>query len=196
MSFFDDRPGPDSDPEEEPERHSPPWYGPPRGVLPGLLSDRAVLARTDRAIITIDQFRVYPVGVEFSLNLWIRNRDDQIYEFPWELQDHPRPRGTEESNLLRYGFQFGDGSSWTNLDRSRHAHDFDTPPTGPVILGQGGGGGGDHWQADQWLWPLPPPGDVTFVASWPALDVPETSAVIDGSKFIEAAVAAEVIWED
>ena len=196
MSFFSDRPRHEPEEEEDEERRVPPWFEPPMGVLPGLLPDRAVLARTDRALITIDQFRVYPVGVEFSLNLWLRRKADQIYEFPWESFHRPgRPRA-DDSEILRYGVAFSDGTSWTNLDVDHRGRDFHEEPPGPVINGRGGGGGEDHWQTDLWLWPLPPAGDVTFVASWPAVDVPETAVVLDGSKFVEAAATAEVIWED
>jgi hypothetical protein len=52
----------------------------------------------------------------------------------------------------------------------------------------------DKKHQDYWIWPLPPPGAVTFVCEWPKLEIPETQATIEGEALREAAGRAERVW--
>jgi hypothetical protein len=45
-----------------------------------------------------------------------------------------------------------------------------------------------------WLWPLPPPGPLTFVSAWPARTAEERSVVADGSEVVAAAAEARQVW--
>ncbi len=189
MSFFDQVP-------PLPERHeprrdhvTPPWFGPPDGVLPTPLLARAVVVRTDKVLLTMDHFSVFPAGVQFTINLSVRP-PASIHDMPWEL--HGRNASADDPEFLRLGIAFSDGSTWTNLPGPFPS--FDEEPTGPVVISQGGGGGENSWSMDQWLWPIPPPGDLTIYAAWPAYGVDETSIVIDATPFAAAAKAAEQIW--
>ncbi len=47
-----------------------------------------------------------------------------------------------------------------------------------------------------WLWPLPPPGPLTFVCAWPAEGVEETHAQIDGAEILAASARAVELWPD
>jgi hypothetical protein len=49
-------------PEPEPEPASPSRFEPPAGVVPGQSTQRAVLFRTDRAVLVVGQFGAYPTG--------------------------------------------------------------------------------------------------------------------------------------
>ncbi len=51
----------------------------------------------------------------------------------------------------------------------------------------GGGGGGRRYDMGYWVWPLPPPGPVTFVCEWPAYGIPENHVVVEGALFLAAA---------
>jgi len=176
---------------DEPERPvPPPWFEPPKGVLPGLLADRVTLVSNKEVILLVDQFRVHPAGLEFTLSLWLRNADEAMFDMPWEL--HQRRSSPDDPEFLRFGVQFADGRRWTNLPGPMP--DFEAEPEGPVVMPRSGGGGGDHWDMDYWLWPLPPPGDLTFVADWPLHGVAETKATIDGQRIIDCSKTAEVIW--
>jgi hypothetical protein len=79
---------------------------------------------------------------------------------------------------------FSDGTKWTNLDWRYPSHDEE--PSGPVVSGRGGGGGGDEWEMGYWVWPLPPEGEMTFVASWPLRNIPEQRATVDASELRHA----------
>ncbi len=192
MSFFDDLvPPPDRAPEP-PRPPQPDWHGPPRGVLPAISDLRVVVFRTDDVALILGNFRVYATGLMFELNLWSREEpDEDSYGPPWELRGRPRPADSPDT-FLRFGVELADGSKWTNLDWSMPRPDV--IPNGPVVWGHGGGGGGDRWEWDYWLWPLPPDGPVTFVAFWPAHNVPESRATVDGTALRAAAGDAEVLW--
>ena len=47
-----------------------------------------------------------------------------------------------------------------------------------------------------WVYPLPPEGPVTLVASWLEYGVAETRAELDGTAIREAAGRAVVLWPD
>lgn len=192
MSFFTSRPKP---PIEEPVAQpvEPEWFGPPRGVLPGYAPERAVVFRTDDAILVAGRFDVFPSGAEFTLELQLRVDDEDLMEMPWE-RHRRRPRvGTElPDDFLRLGILFADGSSWTNLDNG--FPQFDERPSGPVVMSRGGGGGGGRWSMDQWMWPLPPDGPLTFIAEWPKYGVAESRGSVDAGALRDAAKEAQVLW--
>jgi hypothetical protein len=49
---------------------------------------------------------------------------------------------------------------------------------------------------NQWLWPLPPVGPLTFVAEWPKYGVRESHAAVDGGRIRAAASQAQNLWPD
>ena len=188
MSFFDvPVPPPEPDPPRQP---TPPWLGPPRGLLPGLSAQRAILFRDDKAILLVDHFRVYPTGLSFSLRVILKERKENHRE-PWGQQFGRLPYPLPD-DFLRFGIQFADGWKWTNLlpDMRRPKQE----PERHVITNRGTHGGDDSWKTDYWLWQLPTEGPLTFVASWPAYGVAEARATVDGAELRRCAKAAEVIW--
>jgi hypothetical protein len=60
----------------------------------------------------------------------------------------------------------------------------------------GGGGGGGRWSHANWVWPLPPPGPLTFVCEWPGLDIPLTRVAMDAERIRDAGGRAELLWPD
>ena len=68
---------------------------------------------------------------------------------------------------------------------------------GRLVLQQEGGGGNalSHPQ-DFWVHPLPPPGPVTLVVSWPEHGLTEARAELDGAAIGEAAQRAVTLWPD
>ena len=64
------------------------------------------------------------------------------------------------------------------------------------MLRPGGGGGSmGTYRLGFWLWPLPPPGPLTWVSEWPDLDLPENSVEVDATILEAAASEAEQLWE-
>jgi hypothetical protein len=181
----------------EQRRATPAWLEPPAGVLPGQSDQQVVVFRTDRAILVIRRFDVYPVGIEFTIDLRVRRTSEELSDIPWELQwrsIRQQPKGDAlPEEFLRIGFAFADGTSWTNFGRD--VRRFDEEPTGPVVIGRGGGGDSDRWTMRYWMWPLPPAGDVVVYAEWPLFGIDEVSAVIDATALRRDAEDAQLIWE-
>lgn len=91
--------------------------------------------------------------------------------------------------------QFADGSIVTNLSR-RPFPEPDGEPTGPLLVESGGGGGGRRYDFSYWIWPLPPPGPVTFVCQWPAYGIEESRAQIDARRLLDAAERSVELWPE
>ncbi|MDX1745713.1 MAG: hypothetical protein R3324_07230 [Halobacteriales archaeon] len=155
-------------------------------------TERAVLFDTGDALFVIDQFRVYPNGIEFTVNLFLRQRDSVSF-FPWKLLEPHRSTGSVPDDFLRFGVQLADGWRWSNLEWFRG---MDTDEPDRVVLPLGGGGGGGRWTQRHWMWPLPPEGDLMFVSEWPAHDVPETRVSVDATILRRRASDAVILWPD
>jgi hypothetical protein len=95
--------------------------------------------------------------------------------------------------MLRIGVQFADGSKATNTSEFHHG---DGPPPAPVLRTGGGGGGDRSWHQNEWVWPLPPPGPLTFVCEWPAAGIALTRSEIDAQLILDAADRAQRIFPD
>jgi hypothetical protein len=99
--------------------------------------------------------------------------------------------GSLPERFLRLAVQFADGGLATNLDG------WTDEPSPPMLTGHRGGGGGDRrWDTGYWVWPLPPPGPVTFICEWPAYGIAESRSEIDGRLILDAAGRARQIWPD
>jgi hypothetical protein len=164
-------------------------------VLPGLSVQRAVVFRTNEAMLIVHRFAAFHTGVGFDVDVYVRH--GQFFGIPLMVQA-PRYRDGDQftEDLIRFGVRFSDGSSWSNVDLP--AADFtpspDRAPVPPVVSCSGGCGGGHRISAQYWLWPLPPEGPLTFFAEWPAYDIPESSAAIDASELRASAARSEDVW--
>jgi hypothetical protein len=79
---------------------------------------------------------------------------------------------------------------------ARPLGDDDTDPGRLVMLECGSSGSPRRWDGDFWVYPLPPEGPVTFVASWPKYEVAETRMELDGAAIREAAERAVTLWPE
>ncbi|MDA8355732.1 MAG: hypothetical protein M0Z95_05445 [Actinomycetota bacterium] len=185
MSFFDDFPPPPPPPELQPRRRQP-WEGPPRGVIGGWVPWHIVLARSDRAYAVLRDFEAFPSGLHFELVMYYEDDDPT-----WPMGRRHRMRDPE---AFRLGVRFSDGrktasTQWPSPEDEAH-------PTVPILHPGGGGGGGGKWEMSYWLWPLPPAGPLTWVASWPEVGANETTVEVDATVLEEAAASAEQLWEE
>lgn len=193
MSFFDDVGEiPELPVLPEPVMH--PWFGPPEFVIAGSVPGSTVVFRNEKAALIFDHFNAFQTGLQFTLNLWIREPDLKSraqWDPPWESRDFGPD--LDNPDFLRLGMEFADASKWTNL-RPLPFGNPDQPPPGPIVVSQGGGGGRGSWSFQQWMWPLPPAGEIAVHATWPAQGVGETSVTIDATPIVEAARRAEAVW--
>jgi hypothetical protein len=174
---------------------------------------RLILGLTDRVAVAVVGATAYTTGV--SLTVSVRRREslaandfedvDEFYDDPFEPPfGHPgrRRRRVRElaPEILRFGLQFSDGRKatttgelfpWVDLDDTDEGE-----PTGPVLMSGGGGGGNREWEAEFWLWPVPPPGPLAFVIEWPSEKIELTKREVDAALFIEASRSSEELWPE
>jgi hypothetical protein len=182
-------------PAREPEPPQPPrpaWFKPDdvlgAGVAVGLL-----IGRNAEAAVAVTQLTAYQTGFEFTVGI-VTRLEDRRHRISWALHhplddDEPLP-----DDFVRLGLQFSDGGVATNVP-GRPFPDIDGEPTGPILLPDGGGGGGRRYDMTFWVWPLPPPGPVTFVCEWPAFHLSESRAEVDAGLILDASARAIRLWD-
>jgi hypothetical protein len=193
MSFFEAPPPPPEPPANEFVRQ--PWWHAPRNELGVSTGLRLLLARTADVAVALVDAVAYRDGVSLALVAMQRVAGD-----PQSL-DHPfghfmRGHGTGElpPELLRFGVEFGDGRKATTLGGSGML--VEGMPEGPVLSQGSGGGSPDYWEQSFWLWPLPPPGSLSFVVEWPAFGIELTRHEIDAQPILDAAGGSEPLWPE
>jgi hypothetical protein len=217
VRFFEPPPPP---PEPTPfERWEPmPWEGPPDNVLGGVVALELLLARSDMAAVAISSVTAYPTGVEFTVELRLREAPPERLWVgaPWDQRRSQT--GELPDELFRLGVQFEDGSKATTLDTGAEGTfvaggvevesvggggigvSGEEPerraPDSPVLVPRGGGGGMRRWSESHWLWPLPPEGRLTFVCEWPALGIALTRIDTDAGPIRTAAARSRTLWDD
>jgi hypothetical protein len=189
MPFFDGVPRP-LEPEPHVEHRSPPWAEAPATVVPATVALDLLLARTPDWAVWIGDASVTPAGIAFTLTVLGRLAPVDPHAL------HPRMDGGSPASP-RFGVGFADGRKAVAGNR-RFGHEL---PTGDAdreiaLLPRNGSGGGRRWSQTFWLWPLPPPGPLTFALSWPAQGVDETIVEIDAGPIRAAAARAVELWPD
>ncbi len=97
-------------------------------------------------------------------------------------------------DALLFEIHFADGR--VARGGSRDGDVAEPDPGFPRLSPQHGTGTNRAWVQRLWVWPLPPPGPVTFVCAWPALEIQETKAVVDAGAILKAAAGATALWPD
>ena len=195
MSFFEPLP-PEPEPAIPQYKWGPPlWDRPSEAVLGAPVAISALLAKTERFALVVENFVAYPNG--FAFDLVIRGN-------PMEMRDqqgmglwHHRERGP------RLGFEFSDGTRVSSIGRPvmgtmlvGHAGtDASGVPTEPVLRHTGGHGNNARFETRMWCFPLPSPGPITVYAEWEKEGIGETSAVLDGDAIRDASTRAITLWE-
>ena len=191
--FF--QPPPPRPPEPEEVEPRQPWTGQPNNVLGALAAASLMLTRTEEVTLAIDRLTAYPDGFELRVVILLRRADDgdpwMRGPFPWQ---HPRREGELRDDFLRFGMRFPDGTKLTNV--GGNAWGTGGRPDHPVLLEQGGGGGGTRWEQDYWVWPLPTAGRMEFVCEWPAKGIALTRVPFDAGSIVEAASRAVTLWPE
>jgi hypothetical protein len=176
---------------------SPPaWAGPPGNVLPGVVPVEVIIARTDQTVVAVTGMRAYPTGLGFTLHLRLRHISPRQERQFAALFGYGLPEGEPlPDEFLRFGVQFADGRKATNLGRPRSTDDGE--PDSPVLVEGGASGvGSSVWDAEQWVWPLPPPGPFAFVCEWPGRGIAVSRAEIDAGLILQAAERTVTLWPE
>jgi hypothetical protein len=188
VSFFDEEHLPKSAPT--PRRGArPPWAGPPGNVLPAPFGGRLLVGKSEQAVVAV--FGAQACATGFGVEILAK----------WRKTGRPEPvrhglyfdsrRGPD---ALRFQIRFPDGRVAKAANREQNPSDPD--PGFPRLSPQHGAGSNGEWVERMWVWPLPPPGPMTFVCSWPVLGIPEIRAIVDAGEILTAAAGATVLWPE
>jgi hypothetical protein len=169
--------------------------GPPASELGATLPLRLVLVREGALVIALNRFVIHSVGFRFTLAIRRRGPLAPVTHSLDPLL--PRPVGEAPTGgELRLGARFADGREATTARPIWNPANLLELPPWPVMRGaRGFGGSPRRWDADLWVWPLPPVGALTFSCIWPAAGVAPTSQATDASAILEARRRVDVLWE-
>jgi hypothetical protein len=184
-----------------------PWWHAPTNELGVPVPLRVVLARTDQVAVALIGAIAYASGVSLTLDVRIRptaGNGTDVFNDPLDPFGHLMMRthqtGELPPELLRFGVQFADGRKATTVGAELRwgwpGSEEEVEPHGPVLSAGGGGGGGEQWTTEYWLWPLPPPGRLTFAVQWPSKGIELTMRDVDAGIVIDAGKQAETLWPD
>ena len=142
QGFFEPRPrGPG---RPRPPDRQPIWLGPPEDSFGVLVPLQLVLVRTADLAVAIPGATAYRTGFGFDLAIRRAAAKDDAFALDRTLHWLGR-KGSPPPELLRVGVQFADGQKATSLDTWWDYFDpqswTQAPPSGPVLLPSGGGGG-------------------------------------------------------
>ncbi len=201
MSFFADRRPDPSDADDDFLDEFDDFADSQARLLGGVVPLELLIARSDTAAFAVRSITAYPDGFEFTLAAWVRNVrrprrrarfHQSILLTPFDMDEE----GQFPAELLRFGIQFPDGASVTNIDETPWDISPDATEPQHGMESQSGGGSDDHYEQEWWVWPLPTAGTLAFVGEWPAYDIPETRVEIDASLIIDAAARSVPVWPD
>jgi len=169
-------------------RMSAPENEAPIGITPF-----GVLGRSDSALVAITASLVYSTGIGMILSVRLRKQLRGLSSRMFDLIGGNTTHGEEAAahERLWLGVEYPDGRTAVNqADNWPQSLTEDR-----VVLTNGGGHGGTFsYDVQYWLAPLPPPGPLTFICTWPVVNIPETRTVVDGDEIARAATRTEILW--
>jgi hypothetical protein len=189
MSFFEPPPPPEP---QEPFKQ-PVWLGPPDNEVGVAVPLNLSLARNDNVAVALLCATVYSTGFELAGTVRTREQLDALHE-AFVLHHRPRRSGELEPEFFRFGLEFADGRKATNLGHPFQRAEVDADPSQPVLVPRGGGGGGNSWQLNWWVWPMPPPGELAVVCEWPSQGITLTRHELNAHALLDAASRVEPLW--
>ncbi len=165
----------------------PPWAGPPSNVLPAPFGALLLQARSEMAVLAV--YGAHACAEGFGVEVLAKWQQSTQPE-PVRQGPHFASRGGP--NALRFVIRFADGRE--AIADNRPGHPADPGRQLPRISFRSGQGSDSEWEHRMWVWPLPPPGPLTILCEWPAMAIPETTAVLDASVILDAAAGAATLW--
>jgi hypothetical protein len=202
MTPFFQLPEPENEEKPKPRVPQPPWVSPPSGVVPGVVALDLVLAESAKVAVVVSRLAAFPEGFEFEVRTVVSpalEKEDPSTLHDARVHRMHMPGARMGPEVLRFGFEYSDGATATNLPAARRAMRearSDGPPSSPVLNQRGGGGSGLNYRQEYWAWPTPPPGPLAFVCEWPAFDIPESRVEVDAQLIIDAAGRARRLFDD
>jgi hypothetical protein len=170
-----------------PRRHRPPIpFLPGDNVVPGEAAIVTIVWRDGGAAIALGSVRCYPNGFGFTVSA---HSQDGFPIRGWP----PRDDGPEE---IQAGVILADERGvFSDVPGASEVTGQSIHPDGDLyLLGRGSGGGMYHRERQFFVSPLPPPGLVTFVFTWPLYSVERAQIVVDAEEIRAAAARSITLW--
>ena len=189
MRVFDDEPpravraGADW---EQHRRHRQPQTGPPRDEVGVLALSAFVLARGDDAVVAVRGTTAYSDGLLLTVAVLFAD-EQRAEDLELSVQEYGRSPGR-----LRLGAVYADGRSATT--GTHEAPGLVPPPSGAALVQQRSRTSALQWEAEHWLWPLPPPGELVLACRWPDRGIEETTVNVDAGPLLRAAATSTHVW--
>ncbi|MGH3415951.1 MAG: hypothetical protein ACRDSS_05755 [Actinocrinis sp.] len=164
----------------------------PEFVVPASVPVDLVLLRTEDVAVTIGLLRAYATGFEFTVDSRSRHA---AQGHRLGMINHYVPGSTDTGDDLRLGLEFSDGRRAV-LDEHGYPHSAESDPNAVVVMPGGGGGSDRSWSSRYWIHPLPSPGRLSFVATWPAFGVTEARVDVEADAILAASSRALELWPE
>ena len=148
------------------------------------------LASNEDLVIFICGLSVYRHGMDLTVD--VRARPGRSVAHPEGLLAEVGGQGAGWSPLL-LGVEFSDGRSCGNVGGSQAAV-RDVAKEQPRLLFESASGDDRRASTSWFLSPLPPPGDLRIVCSWPSHGVPRTTTTLPTEPILRAAARARELW--
>jgi hypothetical protein len=199
--FAEDDDADHGDEVERAPRHIP-WLGPPEEELGGVVPLALVVGRSERGAVALPQVSVYSTGIRVDVVALARGLTNAQSNRLFHEQHLFEPGEEPPEGFLRIGLELPGGERVSNLGgRSQHRRLFrgDEEPEGPVFVEHGGGGGSSgggrvSMRPSFWLWPLPDPGAIRVFCEWPLVEIPLSTAELEGDALAAAVERVVQLW--
>lgn len=200
MRSYRGGPGPGRPTPEEMEQFEQ-WHRrttAPANEFPAAVGISLLLGRTGDTAVGITQVEAFSTGFRFTLAVRLRRASPKVADGRLFMLISPHlahdPEVPLEDRLL-LGLEYPDGRRASTLDDVRAAGPGQVPGDDELMLAHEGGGGGEL-NVDQTFWvaPLPPPGPVAVVLTWPGFGISETRSLLDGAAVRAAGARSQVLW--
>ncbi len=165
----------------------PEWSMPPP-MIGGHVAGPAVIGRSDLAVVATRQVLAFPTGVQLEVDAHARGASAgptsaTAFEYLTREPD------------LRFRLRFSDGREAAQDDEAGLR-----TGRGPILMVRGAESShgdpetGEDAHLILWAWPLPPPGPVELMCSWPSYGLRDKSLILDGDAIRAAALDAQPFW--
>jgi hypothetical protein len=179
VGFFDDAPWHDDSLCRPLDR---PWE-PPVDEFPCALPIGPLgVARTEEVAVAVIGVWAFKAGFEFWMSARFHHAQPPI---SGDMAPH---------ESVHIGLQFSDGRKVANFS----CGPAQAPGTesGVVLWPVGFGGGRRYRSWSYWVWPMPPPGPMTFVYEWVAAGIGEVRASLDARVILDATAGSVRLWPE
>ncbi|MPQ96664.1 hypothetical protein GB931_01760 [Modestobacter sp. I12A-02628] len=190
-----------------PPELDPVWGGPPHGELPVPTATSVVVGRSASTVVSLDAVRCWSTGLTLDLSIHLVEAGRGARRALFHALDAHHGRGPLDLFLpaggLRLGVQYADGRRTSTVEESawlsvpQDVAPADWLPDQVVLEGlDRPRAWGRTWRRTLWMWPVPPPGDVTVVCLWPDRGIEETRSSFPAGPVIAACAGAGPLWPD